>query len=89
MNLIAWIVLGIAAGAIGKAIYPGNQGGGILATMLLGIVGAFIGGSLVTFIQTGSLSLVGASFSLPGLLVAVLGSIIAIFLWGLVTRRAI
>ncbi|MGB7414182.1 MAG: GlsB/YeaQ/YmgE family stress response membrane protein [Thermosynechococcaceae cyanobacterium] len=88
MNIIAWIVLGLIAGAIGKAIYPGNQGGGILATMLLGIVGAFIGGSLVTFIQTGSLSLVGASLSVPGIFVAVLGAIIAIFLWGLMTRRA-
>lgn len=89
MNIIAWIVLGLIAGAIGKAIYPGHQGGGILATMLLGIVGAFIGGSLFSFIQTGSLSLVGASFSIPGLIVAVIGSIIAIFLWGLLTRRTV
>ncbi|PZD71182.1 hypothetical protein C1752_07458 [Acaryochloris thomasi RCC1774] len=87
MNIIAWVVLGLIAGAIGKAIYPGRQGGGILATMLLGIVGAFIGGSLVTFIQTGSIGLVGASLSIPGVIVAVLGAIIAIFLWGLVTRR--
>lgn len=89
MNIIAWIVLGLIAGAIGKAIYPGHQGGGILATMLLGIVGAFIGGSLFSFIQTGSLSLVGAAFSIPGLIVAVIGSIIAIFLWGLLTRRTV
>lgn len=87
MNIIAWVVLGLIAGAIGKAIYPGHQGGGIIATMLLGIVGAFIGGSLVTFIQTGSIGLVGASLSIPGVIVAVLGAIIAIFLWGLITRR--
>ncbi len=87
MNLIAWIVLGIIAGAIGKAIYPGHQGGGILATMLLGIVGAFIGGTLTTFLTTGKLAFTAASFSIPGLVVAVLGAIIAIFLWGLVTRR--
>ncbi|KAI9132281.1 GlsB/YeaQ/YmgE family stress response membrane protein [Acaryochloris sp. CCMEE 5410] len=89
MNIIAWIVLGLIAGAIGKAIYPGHQGGGILATMLLGIVGAFIGGSLFSLIQTGSLSLVGASLSIPGVIVAVIGSIIAIFLWGLLTRRTV
>lgn len=87
MNIIAWIVLGLIAGAIGKAIYPGHQGGGILATMLLGIVGSFVGGSLFSLIKTGSLSLVGASFSIPGVIVAVIGAIIAIFLWGLVTRR--
>lgn len=87
MNILAWIILGIIAGAIAKAIYPGNQGGGILATMILGIVGAFIGGTLFSFLQTGSFALVGASFSLPGLLVAIIGAIIAIFLWGLLTRR--
>lgn len=88
MNIIIWIVLGIIAGAIGKAIYPGTQGGGILATMILGIVGAFIGGSLMTFFSTGTLALTSASLSIPGLVVAVIGSIIAIFLWGLITRRA-
>ena len=89
MNIIAWIVLGLIAGAIGKAIYPGHQGGGILATMLLGIVGAFLGGSLFSLINTGSLSLVGASFSIPGVIIAVVGSIIAIFLWGMFSRRTV
>ncbi len=55
--------------------------------MLLGIVGAFVGGTLTTFLTTGKLALTAASFSIPGLLVAVLGAIIAIFLWGLMTRR--
>lgn len=89
MNILAWIALGLIAGAIGKAIYPGHQGGGILSTMLLGIVGAFVGGSLFSLINTGSLSLVGASFSIPGVIVAVIGAIIAIFLWGLLTSRTV
>jgi uncharacterized membrane protein YeaQ/YmgE (transglycosylase-associated protein family) len=42
MNIIAWIVLGLLAGAIAKLIYPGRQGGGILSTMVLGIVGALL-----------------------------------------------
>jgi uncharacterized membrane protein YeaQ/YmgE (transglycosylase-associated protein family) len=88
MNLIAWVVLGLLAGAIAKAIYPGYQGGGILATILLGIVGAFIGGTLVNILQTGSLALTSASLTLPGLLVAVLGAIIAIFLYYKFARRA-
>jgi uncharacterized membrane protein YeaQ/YmgE (transglycosylase-associated protein family) len=88
MNILAWIILGLIAGAIAKAIYPGSQGGGILSTMILGIVGAFVGGSLFSLINTGSLSLVGASLSIPGIVVAVLGAIVAIFIWGLVTRRA-
>ena len=87
MNIIAWIVLGLIAGALGKAIYPGHQGGGILATMLLGISGAFIGGSLATFFSTGQLALTASTLSIPGIAVAVLGAIVAIFLWGLITRR--
>lgn len=86
MNIIAWIVLGLIAGAIAKLIYPGYQGGGFLATTVLGIIGAFVGGTLFTFLQTGSLQLVGASFSIPGLLVAIVGAMIAIFLWGLIAR---
>lgn len=88
MNLIAWIVLGLLAGVIAKAIYPGNQGGGILSTLVLGVVGAFIGGTLFTLLSTGRLELAAAGLSIPGLVVAVIGAMIAIFLWGLITRRA-
>ncbi|MDB9372073.1 GlsB/YeaQ/YmgE family stress response membrane protein [Nodularia sphaerocarpa] len=87
MNLIAWAILGLLAGAIGKAIYPGSQGGGILSTMILGIIGAFVGGSLFTLFQTGTLQLTATSLSIPGLFVAVIGSMIAIYLWGLFTSR--
>lgn len=88
MNIIAWVILGLIAGAIAKAIYPGDQGGGILGTIILGIIGAFVGGSLFSILNTGTLALGSASLSIPGIFVAVLGAIIAIFLWGLFTRRA-
>jgi uncharacterized membrane protein YeaQ/YmgE (transglycosylase-associated protein family) len=87
MNLIAWIILGLLAGAIAKMIYPGTQGGGFIATMFLGIIGAFVGGTLITFIQTGTLQLTGAALSIQGIFVAVLGAIIAIWLWGLLNRK--
>jgi uncharacterized membrane protein YeaQ/YmgE (transglycosylase-associated protein family) len=88
MNIIAWIILGLLAGAIAKAIYPGYQGGGILSTMILGIIGAFIGGSLYSLLQTGTLQLTATSFSLPGLFLAVIGAIIAIYLWGILRRSS-
>jgi uncharacterized membrane protein YeaQ/YmgE (transglycosylase-associated protein family) len=88
MNIIAWIVLGLLAGAIAKAIYPGHQGGGILATILLGIVGAFVGGSLYSLFSTGTLALTATSLSIPGLIVAIIGAMVAIFLWGLIARNA-
>lgn len=88
MNIIAWIVLGLVAGAIAKAIYPGNQGGGILATMLLGIVGAFLGGTVYNLIVNGSIQLAGVAFSFGGFIVAILGAMLAIWIWGLVAHRA-
>ncbi|MFH7030659.1 MAG: GlsB/YeaQ/YmgE family stress response membrane protein [Heteroscytonema crispum UTEX LB 1556] len=88
MNLIAWIILGIIAGAIAKAIYPGRQGGGILSTMILGVIGAFVGGSIVTLLNTGTIQLTAATLSIPGLIVAILGAMIAIFLWTLMTGRS-
>jgi uncharacterized membrane protein YeaQ/YmgE (transglycosylase-associated protein family) len=88
MGLIAWVVLGLLAGAIAKAIYPGYQGGNILTTILLGIIGAFVGGSLYTLLTTGSLELAAVGFSLGGLFVAVVGAILAIYLWGLIARAA-
>jgi uncharacterized membrane protein YeaQ/YmgE (transglycosylase-associated protein family) len=89
-GIIGWAVLGVVAGALAKLIYPGTQGGGLIATMALGIAGAFIGGILYTFFTTGKIALtalVGGTL-ISSLLSAVVGSIVAIFLWGLVTRNA-
>lgn len=87
MNIIAWLLLGLLAGAIAKAIYPGHQGGGILATIILGVIGAFVGGSLYSLLTTGTLQIAATGLSIPGLIVAVLGAMVAIFIWGLMTRR--
>ncbi|MEH2174930.1 GlsB/YeaQ/YmgE family stress response membrane protein [Nostoc sp.] len=88
MNILAWIVLGLIAGAIAKAIYPGHQGGGIFGTILLGIIGAFVGGSLGVFFNTGTLTLTASTLSIPGIAIAVLGAIVAIFLWNALTSRS-
>ncbi len=81
MNIIAWILLGLIAGAIAKAIDPAARGSGILGTLLLGIIGAFVGGTLTTLLTTGKLVLTTATLSIPGILVAILGAIIAVFIW--------
>ncbi|HBB33800.1 MAG TPA: GlsB/YeaQ/YmgE family stress response membrane protein [Cyanobacteria bacterium UBA8803] len=84
MGILAWIVLGIIAGAIAKAIYPGYQGGGILATMALGIIGALVGG----FVGSALLGISFTGFNLQGFLVAIAGSILVLFLYGLASRTA-
>ncbi|HEY9752046.1 MAG TPA: GlsB/YeaQ/YmgE family stress response membrane protein [Coleofasciculaceae cyanobacterium] len=86
INIIAWIILGFLAGAIAKAILPGRQGGGIFATTLLGIIGAFVGGTLLHLIQTGNFAIAGAALSISGVIVAVLGAIVFIFIWSLFNK---
>lgn len=88
INIIAWVILGLLAGAIAKAIYPGSQGGGMLSTIILGVVGAFIGGTLFTLFRTGTLQFTAATLSIPGLLVAIIGAVIAIYLWTLFQRSS-
>lgn len=87
MNILAWIVLGLIAGAIAKAIYPGRQGGSILGTLILGIIGAFVGGTLYTLLTTGTLALTSAGLSIGGIVVAVLGAIVALFIYYAISRR--
>lgn len=83
MGIIGWIVLGLLAGAIAKAILPGNQGGGWLVTLLLGVVGALLGGFI-----GGAIFGIGLEdfFSIQTWLVAIAGSIIVLLIWGFVTR---
>lgn len=84
MGILAWLVLGLIAGALAKLIYPGHQGGGIFATIGLGILGALVGG----YIGQALLGTSAVGFSIPGIVFAVLGAMLLIFIWGLLTRSA-
>lgn len=46
MGIIAFLILGLLAGAIAKAVMPGDDPGGIVVTMAIGVVGALLGGFL-------------------------------------------
>lgn len=83
MSIIGWIILGLIAGAIAKAILPGNQAGGWLITLLLGVVGALLGGFLGS-----ALFGVGIEefWSIETWLLAIGGSILVLLIYGLVTR---
>lgn len=88
MNILAWIVLGLIAGAIAKAVYPGNQNNSILGTMLLGIVGAFVGGSVYNLLTNGTIALTASGLSIGGVVVAVIGAIIALAIYYAIARRS-
>jgi uncharacterized membrane protein YeaQ/YmgE (transglycosylase-associated protein family) len=85
MGIIGWIILGLIAGAIAKAILPGRQGGGWLVTLLLGVVGALLGGWIGSAIFGVGLS---SFWSLQTWLLAILGSIVVLLIYGLVTRSS-
>jgi uncharacterized membrane protein YeaQ/YmgE (transglycosylase-associated protein family) len=83
MGILAWIVLGLVAGALAKFIMPGEQGGGIILTTVLGIVGALVGGFLGTYVfGFGDIS----GFDLRSIAIAVGGALLVLFVYGLVTR---
>ncbi len=84
MGFIGWIVLGLIAGAIAKAIMPGQQGGGWIVTLLLGVVGAILGGWIGSAIFNVGL---GDFWSLQTWLLAIVGALIVLFVWGLLTRK--
>lgn len=84
MGFFAFLVLGLIAGAIAKAILPGRQGGGWLSTLVLGVVGALLGGWIGSLLGLGS---VDEFFSIGTWLLAIGGSILVILLWGLITCR--
>jgi uncharacterized membrane protein YeaQ/YmgE (transglycosylase-associated protein family) len=88
MNILAWLVLGLIAGALAKLIYPGHQGGGIIATIGLGILGAIVGGFLGNLLLGTGAGAMAGTLSIPSIIFAVIGAIILIFIWGLITRRA-
>lgn len=72
MGLIAWIVLGGIAGLIAKALMPGKDPGGCILTVIIGIVGALLGGFLATALGYGGLS----GLDWRSLVIAVIGSFV-------------
>lgn len=84
MGFIAFLVLGLIAGAIAKAILPGRQGGGWFVTLLLGVVGAMLGGWLGSVIFGASLQ---DFWSLQTWLLAIGGSVVVLLIWGLIVGR--
>lgn len=88
-GIIAWLVLGLIAGALAKAFYPGNQGGGIFSTIALGILGAMLGGYLGQTLlgSSGAAAASVGALSIGSIIFAVLGAMLLIFIWGLLTRR--
>jgi uncharacterized membrane protein YeaQ/YmgE (transglycosylase-associated protein family) len=77
VGILTWIIVGLIAGALGKLIMPGDDPGGIIVTILLGIVGAFVGGFVFNLL--GGAGVTG--FNLGSILVATVGAIIVLAIY--------
>ena len=84
MGILGFLILGLIAGAIAKAILPGRQGGGWVITLVLGVVGAILGGWIGSLIFGGGL---GNFFDLRTWLLSILGAIIVLLIYGAVAGR--
>jgi uncharacterized membrane protein YeaQ/YmgE (transglycosylase-associated protein family) len=85
MGILAWIVLGLIAGFIASKIVN-HTGSGILMDIVLGVVGALVGGFL--FSMFGAVGVTG--FNIYSMLVAVVGAVVVLWLYHmLIGRRAL
>jgi uncharacterized membrane protein YeaQ/YmgE (transglycosylase-associated protein family) len=84
MGLIAWIVLGLLAGGIAKFLMPGRDPGGCVVTIIIGVVGALLGGFLSTALGFGGLS---GRLDWRSLVIAVLGSIVLLAIFRMLRGR--
>ncbi|MGW0366738.1 GlsB/YeaQ/YmgE family stress response membrane protein [Streptomyces sp. NPDC002990] len=83
MGIIAWILIGLLAGAIAKALMPGKDPGGIIVTMLIGIAGGLLGGWLGKVIF--GVDSIDGFFHLSTWIAAIAGSVILLAVYRLVT----
>ncbi|WP_427019139.1 GlsB/YeaQ/YmgE family stress response membrane protein (plasmid) [Pseudarthrobacter sp. P1] len=84
MGILGFLLLGLIAGAIAKAILPGRQGGGWVITLVLGVVGAILGGWIGSLIFGGGL---GDFFDIRTWLLSILGAVIVLLIYGAVAGR--
>ena len=80
-GILGWIVFGLIVGAIAKLLMPGKDPGGIIITMLLGVVGALLGG----FVGR-SLGMYRANEG-AGFLMSIVGAIVVLFIYRLLVGR--
>lgn len=77
-QIIGWLIFGLIAGALARLLMPGKDPMGWLATILLGVAGAFVGGFISSLFWKPES---GSYFHPAGLLLSVLGAILLLFIW--------
>ena len=77
MGFLTWVVLGLIVGILAKWIMPGKDGGGFFMTVILGVIGAMVGGYVGTLLGMGTVT----GFNLTSILIATVGALIVLFFY--------
>ncbi len=85
MGIIGWILLGLLAGLIAKAILPGDDPGGIIVTLLLGVAGALLGGFIARALGLGDP--INEFFDISTWIAAIIGAIILLLIYRMIFGR--
>ena len=78
MGILGWILLTLIAGAIAKALHKGDEPGGILGTMVVGILGAILGGLIASAVGIGAID---SFFSIGTWLIAIGGALLLLVIY--------
>lgn len=82
MSILTWIIFGLIAGAIAKAIHPGSDPGGWIATIIIGIIGSVVGGWLGSMIFGVDVT----GFNISSFLVAIGGAVLCLTVYRLIAK---
>ncbi len=85
--LLFWIIVGLIAGALAKFVLPGDDPGGIIVTIIIGIVGAVLGGWLLSLVGIGGGA--GSGGWIFSIIAGVIGAVILLGIYRLVANRAV
>lgn len=77
MGIISWIILGLIVGILAKWIMPGKDEGGFIITVVLGIIGALVGGYLSQILGIAAMT----GFNIKSLIFSVIGALLVLFIY--------
>lgn len=83
MGILSWIIFGLIAGAIAKALHPGKDPGGWIVTIVIGILGSVVGGWIGSLLGWGDVN----GFNFRSFLLAVVGAIVLLWLYRVITTK--
>jgi uncharacterized membrane protein YeaQ/YmgE (transglycosylase-associated protein family) len=82
MGILGWMILGLVAGAIAKALHRGREPGGLLGTLTVGVLGAIVGGFIASAVGIGGIS---SFFSVGTWLIAIGGALLLLAIYSALT----